>query len=145
MNTEQHPLRERLPTDRHSVVHKFKINGHKAYMIVGFYPDKRPGELFIHCDCGGSTMNGLLSTISILTSIALQHGISIDYLLSKFEGMKFEPSGLTANPEMPEASSFPDYIFRWIYSCRCGVEAHDTARGKDSVPAHCLGDGGNCS
>lgn len=111
MNT---PNRERLPTDRRSVVHKLKIDGHKAYMTVGFYPDGRPGELFVTLGKDGSTMAGMMKTISILTSICLQHGISIEYLRSKFEGMKFEPSGLTTNPEIPEATSIPDYIFRWI-------------------------------
>ena len=106
--------RERLPENRQSLVHKLNIDGHKAYMIVGFYPDGRPGELFVTMGKDGSTVGGLMKTISLLTSICLQHGISTEYLRKKFDGMRFSPSGNTTNPNIPEATSIPDYIFKWI-------------------------------
>lgn len=110
-----HPsTRERLPTDRTGITHKFKLGGHKIYLTVGLYPDGRPAEIFCHFDKSGSTVNGLLQAISLLTSVALQHGISLEYLKGKFEGVRFEPNGMTSNADIQEASSIVDYIFRWI-------------------------------
>lgn len=107
-------MREKLPTDRAGLTTKVKINGHKLYSTFSCYPDGRPGEVFTHMDCGGSTVNGLLGTVAILLSICLQHGLSMEYLLEKLKDTKFEPSGTTTNAEIPMCSSIPDFIVRWI-------------------------------
>ncbi|MFA5152174.1 MAG: hypothetical protein WC554_06445 [Clostridia bacterium] len=106
--------REKLPDTRNSVVHKFNINGYKGYMIVGMYDDGRPGELFVEIAKEGSTVGGLCDTIGILTSMALQHGVSLETLVRKFRGTSFEPCGGTTNREIPITSSLADYIFTWM-------------------------------
>ena len=106
--------RERLPDTRNSVVHKFNINGHKGYIIVGLYEDGRPGELFVEIAKEGSTVGGMCDTIGILTSMALQHGVSLETLARKFRATSFEPCGGTTNSEIPITSSLADYIFTWM-------------------------------
>ena len=100
--------RERLPDTRKSVTHKFTIGNHEGYITVVMYEDGRPGELVIKMSKVGSTISGLMDTIGILTSLCLQHGVSIDVLTSKMENMRFEPI------EEGKATSVVDYIFRWI-------------------------------
>jgi ribonucleoside-diphosphate reductase alpha chain len=108
------PRRERLPDTRRSLTHKFSIGGHEGYVIVGFYEDGRPGELFINMAKEGSTIGGLMDTIGVLTSLALQYGVPIDALVRKFEHARFEPNGFTRNPDIPIAKSVVDYVFRWL-------------------------------
>ncbi len=108
------PRRERLPEARKSLTHKFSINGLEGYITVGFYADGRPGELFINMAKEGSTIGGLMDTIGILTSLALQYGVPLDALVRKFEHVRFEPSGMSRNPDIPFAKSVVDYIFRWL-------------------------------
>lgn len=108
------PNRRRLPDTRHSVTHKFNINGHEGYITVGLYEDGRPGELFIKIAKEGSTMSGFADTIGILASLALQYGVPVEDLARKFENMCFEPSGWTKNAEIRHATSPVDYIFRWL-------------------------------
>jgi ribonucleoside-diphosphate reductase alpha chain len=111
---ERGPRRERLPETRRSVTHKFSIAGHEGYLIVGFFEDGRPGEIFINMAKEGSTIGGLMDTIGILTSMALQYGVPLEVLVRKFEHVRFEPSGFTSNPDIPYAKSIVDYIFRWL-------------------------------
>ena len=106
--------REKLPDTRKSVTHKFNVNGHKGYIIIGMYEDGRSGELFIEIAKEGSTVGGLCDAIGILTSIALQSGVPLELLIRKFRGSSFEPAGGTINPEIPIASSLMDYIFTWM-------------------------------
>jgi len=108
------PRRERLPDTRQSVTHKFNINQHEGYLIVGLFPDGRPGEVFIKMAKQGSTISGLVDTIGVLTSMALQYGVPPQTLAEKFAYMRFEPSGLTSHPELRHAHSVVDYIFRWL-------------------------------
>ena len=108
------PARARLPDTRDSITHKFSISGHEGYFTVGLYEDGRPGELFIKMAKQGSTMAGLMDTIGILTSLSLQFGVPVDALARKFQNMRFEPSGWTRNPEIREATSVVDYVFRWL-------------------------------
>ena len=110
----QGPRRERLPDTRRSITHKFSIAGYEGYITVGFYDDGRPGELFINMAKEGSTIGGLMDTIGVLTSIALQYGVPLEALVRKFEHVRFEPSGFTENPDIPYAKSIVDYIFRWL-------------------------------
>ena len=108
------PIRKRLPDTRQSITHKFEIAGHEGYIIVGLYDDGRPGELFLTMGKEGSTLGGLLDSIGILTSVSLQYGVPIETLVQKFSHCRFEPSGRTKNPEIEQASSIVDYIFRWL-------------------------------
>ena len=108
------PVRKRLPDTRRAVTHKFTVGGHEGYLTVGMYDDGAPGELFITMAKEGSTIGGLMDTIGCLTSIALQFGVDIDTLSTKFSYQRFEPSGWTGNPEIRQASSIIDYVFRWM-------------------------------
>jgi ribonucleoside-diphosphate reductase alpha chain len=111
---EPKPIRRRLPMDRQAICHKFDIAGHEGYIHVGFYEDGTPGEIFIKMAKEGSTISGLMDTIATLTSLALQYGVPLEALVSKFGHVRFEPSGFTQNPEIPYAKSLTDYIFRFL-------------------------------
>jgi ribonucleoside-diphosphate reductase alpha chain len=108
------PLRRRLSDTRTAVTHKFDIAGHEGYMTVGLFEDGHPGELFITMAKEGSTIGGLMDSIGTLTSIALQYGVPLGTLVRKFAHQRFEPSGFTKNPEIRNASSITDYVFRWL-------------------------------
>jgi ribonucleoside-diphosphate reductase alpha chain len=110
------PVRRRLPMDRQAICHKFEIAGHEGYIHVGFYEDSTPGEIFIKMAKEGSTISGLMDTIATLTSLALQYGVPLEALVSKFSHVRFEPSGFTKNPDIPYAKSLTDYIFRFLGS-----------------------------
>jgi ribonucleoside-diphosphate reductase alpha chain len=108
------PLRRRLADTRTSITHKFDIAGHEGYLTVGLFDDGQPGELFITMAKEGSTIGGLMDSIGTLTSLALQYGVPLDALVRKFAHQRFEPSGFTRNPEIRNASSITDYVFRWL-------------------------------
>jgi len=108
------PLRRRLSDTRTAVTHKFDIAGHEGYLTVGLFDDGRPGELFITMAKEGSTIGGLMDSIGTLTSLALQYGVPLEALFKKFAHQRFEPSGFTKNPEIRNASSITDYVFRWM-------------------------------
>jgi ribonucleoside-diphosphate reductase alpha chain len=107
-------VRRRLPATRHSLTHKFSVGGHEGYTTVGLFEDGTPGELFITMAKEGSTIGGLMDVIGTLTSMALQYGVPLDVIVNKFAHMRFEPSGWTSNPDIPNAKSVVDYIFRWL-------------------------------
>ena len=108
------PIRRRLAETRPAITHKFDIAGHEGYLTVGLFEDGRPGELFITMAKEGSTIGGLMDTIGTLTSMSLQYGVPLETLLKKFAHQRFEPSGFTKNPEIRNASSIIDYVFRWL-------------------------------
>jgi ribonucleoside-diphosphate reductase alpha chain len=108
------PLRRRLYDTRAAVNHKFDIAGHEGYLTVGLFEDGRPGELFVTMAKEGSTIGGLMDTIGALTSMALQYGVPLESLVKKFAHQRFEPSGFTKNPDIRQASSIIDYVFRWM-------------------------------
>ena len=108
------PLRHRLPDTRKAVTHKFDIAGHEGYLTVGLFGNGQPGEVFITMAKEGSTIGGLMDSIGTLTSMALQYGVPLDALVKKFAHQRFEPSGFTKNPEIRNASSITDYVFRWM-------------------------------
>jgi ribonucleoside-diphosphate reductase alpha chain len=108
------PRRERLPDTRHSITHKFDIQGHEGYVTVGFFHDGRPGELFVTMAKEGSTVGGLMDTIGTLVSMGLQYGVPLSVFVNKFAHQRFEPAGFTRNPDIPMAKSITDYIFRWM-------------------------------
>jgi ribonucleoside-diphosphate reductase alpha chain len=108
------PRRERLPDTRQSVTHKFNVAGHEGYITVGLYPDGRPGELFITMAKEGSTVGGLMDCFGTAISMSLQYGVPLEVLVNKFSHTRFDPMGLTTNPEVRMAKSVVDYIFRWL-------------------------------
>ncbi len=108
------PVRHRMPETRVSLTHKFEIAGHEGYITVGLYEDGQPGELFIQMAKEGSTIGGLMDTVATLTSIALQYGVPLESLVRKFAYQRFEPSGFTKNPDIRNATSITDYVFRWL-------------------------------
>jgi ribonucleoside-diphosphate reductase alpha chain len=108
------PLRRRLPETRSALTHKFDIAGHEGYLTVGLFENGQPGELFITMAKEGSTIGGLMDAIGTLTSMAFQYGVPLDALVRKFAHQRFEPSGFTKNPDIRNASSITDYVFRWM-------------------------------
>jgi ribonucleoside-diphosphate reductase alpha chain len=108
------PLRRRLPETRAAVNHKFDIAGHEGYLTVGLFENGQPGELFITMAKEGSTIGGLMDSIGTLTSMSLQYGVPLEALVKKFAHQRFEPSGFTKNPEIRNAASIIDYVFRWM-------------------------------
>jgi ribonucleoside-diphosphate reductase alpha chain len=111
------PERKRMPRERESITHKFSISGHEGYITAGKYEDGSVGEIFL-TDIGkeGSTMRGLLNAFATAISIGLQYGVPLEVFVRKFSYMRFEPEGITQNPEIPFAKSMPDYIMRWLAS-----------------------------
>jgi ribonucleoside-diphosphate reductase alpha chain len=111
------PARKRMPRERQSITHKFSIGGHEGYITAGMYEDGSVGEIFL-TDIGkeGSTLRGMMNSFATSISIALQYGVPLETLVQKFSYMRFEPEGITQNPEIPFAKSMPDYIMRWLAS-----------------------------
>jgi ribonucleoside-diphosphate reductase alpha chain len=111
------PRRHRMPRERQSLTHKFSIGGHEGYITAGMYEDGSVGEIFL-TDIGkeGSTLRGMMNSFATAISIALQYGVPLETLVRKFSYMRFEPEGMTSNPEIPFAKSMPDYIMRWLAS-----------------------------
>ena len=106
-----------MPRERQSITHKFSIGGHEGYITAGMYEDGTVGEIFL-TDIGkeGSTLRGMMNSFATAISIALQYGVPLETLVQKFAYMRFEPEGITTNPEIPFAKSMPDYIMRWLAS-----------------------------
>ena len=111
------PRRHRMPQERRSITHKFSIGGHEGYITAGMYEDGSVGEIFL-TDIGkeGSTLRGMMNAFATAISISLQYGVPLETLVRKFSYMRFEPEGITNNPEIPFAKSMPDYIMRWLAS-----------------------------
>ncbi|MGO9822010.1 MAG: LAGLIDADG family homing endonuclease [Solirubrobacteraceae bacterium] len=111
------PKRRRMPRERQSITHKFSIGGHEGYITAGMYEDGTVGEIFL-TDIGkeGSTLRGMMNSYATAISIALQYGVPLETLVRKFSYMRFEPEGMTSNPEIPFSKSMPDYIMRWLAS-----------------------------
>jgi len=106
--------REKLPVERDSVTHKFSVGGHEGYITVGMYPDGRAGEIFIKMSKEGSTLSGVMDGLALTLSIGLQYGVPLKVLVDKLLNTRFEPSGITANPNIRFATSVLDYIARWL-------------------------------
>src|SRR4051794_14393447 len=111
------PQRRRMPRERQSITHKFSLGGHEGYITAGMYDDGSVGEIFL-TDIGkeGSTLRGMMNSFATAISISLQYGVPLETLVRKFAYMRFEPEGITTNPEIPFAKSMPDYIMRWLAS-----------------------------
>jgi ribonucleoside-diphosphate reductase alpha chain len=115
LNAPPRAVRHRLPEERASVTHKFKVGDHEGYITVGLYPNGKIGEIFITMAKEGSTVSGLMDSFACAVSIALQHGVTLELLCEKFAHTRFEPSGWSGNPEIGYAKSIMDYIFRWLH------------------------------
>jgi ribonucleoside-diphosphate reductase alpha chain len=108
------PRRRKLPDERHALTHKFDIQGHEGYVTVGLFDDGQPGEIFLVMAKEGSTISGFADAFAQAISYALQYGVPLQDLVDKFSHVRFEPSGMTKNPDVRFAKSIVDYIFRWM-------------------------------
>src|SRR5258706_358310 len=107
-------VREKMPVERASVTHKFSVGGHEGYITVGMYEDNRPGEIFIKMAKEGSSLSGVMDGLALTISLGLQYGVPLKVFVDKLLNTRFEPSGITANPNIRFVSSVLDYIARWL-------------------------------
>jgi ribonucleoside-diphosphate reductase alpha chain len=121
------PVRRKLPDERQALTHKFDIAGHEGYITVGLFEDGQPGEIFLVMAKEGSTISGFADAFAQAISYALQYGVPLQALVDKFSHVRFEPSGMTRNPEVRFAKSIVDYIFRWLASKFLSPEAQYNA------------------
>ena len=127
------PIRRRLPDERQAITHKFDISGHEGYITVGLYEDGLPGEIFLVMAKEGSTISGFADAFAQAISYTLQYGVPLQVLVDKFSHVRFEPSGMTQNPEVRFAKSIVDYVFRWMATkflspeaqWNAGINGHD--------------------
>jgi ribonucleoside-diphosphate reductase alpha chain len=106
------PIRRRLPQTRPSVTTSFQVGDAEGYITAGSYPDDGVGEIFLKTSKQGSTLSGVMDAFAIAVSLGLQYGVPLEAYVSKFINMKFEPSGMTNDPDIRFASSLVDYVFR---------------------------------
>ena len=130
---EYRPTRKRLPKSRPSRTTSFAVGGAEGYMTAGSYPDDGLGEVFLKLGKQGSTLAGVMDAFSIAISIALQYGVPLETYVQKFTNMRFEPAGLTDDPDIRMAQSMLDYIFRRLaldylpFETRSGLGIHTAA------------------
>ncbi|WP_407342930.1 vitamin B12-dependent ribonucleotide reductase [Pengzhenrongella phosphoraccumulans] len=131
-NAPVRPVRRRLPKSRPSITTSFTVGGAQGYMTAGSYPDDGLGEVFLRLGKQGSTLAGVMDAFSIAISIALQHGVPLETFVQKFTNLRFEPAGMTDDPDVRMAQSIMDYIFRRLaldylpYETRAGMGIHTT-------------------
>jgi ribonucleotide reductase alpha subunit len=106
------PVRERLPRRRRSSTFKFRVADCEGYVTVGEYDDGRPGEVFMQVSKQGSTLAGIMDAFAVAVSLGLQHGVPLATYVRKYTSMRFEPGGMTDDPDLRIATSLVDYIFR---------------------------------
>ncbi|WP_408612699.1 TSCPD domain-containing protein [Glycomyces luteolus] len=106
------PVRRKLPKKRPSQTISFSVGGAEGYMTSSSYPDDGLGEVFLKMSKQGSTLAGVMDALSVSISIALQYGVPLEKYVEKFTNMRFEPAGMTDDPDIRMASSLVDYIFR---------------------------------
>ncbi|HVL86283.1 MAG TPA: vitamin B12-dependent ribonucleotide reductase [Pseudonocardia sp.] len=109
---EQRPIRRRLPKKRPSQTVSFTVGGAEGYLTAGSYPDDGLGEIFVKLGKQGSTLAGVMDAFSMSISVGLQYGIPLEFYVSKFSNQRFEPSGMTDDPDIRIATSVLDYLFR---------------------------------
>ncbi len=108
------PRRRRLPDDRTEVGRKFRVGEYEGYIHVGVFDDGTAGDIFVDIAKEGTTLAGLMNSFMISVSLGLQYGVPLEVYVSKFAHMRFEPSGLTNDPDIRAAKSIVDYVFRWM-------------------------------
>src|SRR3984957_4359172 len=109
---EQRPVRRRLPKTRSATVTRFDVSGAEGYMTASTYPDDGVGEVFLKLGKQGSTLAGVMDAFSMAISVGLQYGIPLESYVAKFTNLRFEPAGMTDDPDIRIATSMMDYIFR---------------------------------
>ncbi|MBO0801499.1 MAG: vitamin B12-dependent ribonucleotide reductase [Nocardiopsaceae bacterium] len=109
---EHRPVRKRLPKTRSATVTKFNVAGAEGYMTASTYPDDGLGEVFLKLGKQGSTLAGVMDAFSMAISVGLQYGIPLETYAEKFTNLRFEPAGMTDDPDIRIAMSVMDYIFR---------------------------------
>lgn len=107
-------IREKLPPERTSITHKFSVGGHEGYITASMYPDGRPAEVFLKFSTEGSELAGFADGFATLMSLSLQYGLPLKEIVDKMIDTRFEPSGITSNPNIRFATSILDYIGRWL-------------------------------
>jgi ribonucleoside-diphosphate reductase alpha chain len=108
------PRRRRMNDDREEVGRKFQVGDYEGYIHVGLYDDGSPGDIFVDIAKDGTTLQGLMNSLSIAVSMGLQYGVPPEVYVSKLSHLRFEPSGMTNDPDIRVAKSIVDYIFRWF-------------------------------
>jgi ribonucleoside-diphosphate reductase alpha chain len=139
----ERPQRRKLPDERQAITHKFDVAGHEGYITVGLFEDGTPGEIFLVMAKEGSTISGFADAFAQAISYALQYGVPLQTLVDKFSHSRFEPSGMTKNPEVRFAKSIVDYIFRWMATkflspeaqFKAGVNMKEPSEAKAEAPA----------
>jgi ribonucleoside-diphosphate reductase alpha chain len=106
--------RKRLPDDRTEIGRKFRVGDYEGYIHVGVYDDGSPGDIFVDIAKDGTTLQGLMNSLMIAVSMGLQYGVPPEVYVSKLSHLRFEPSGMTNDPDIRVAKSIVDYIFRWF-------------------------------
>ena len=136
------PTRRRLPKSRPSLTTSFSVAGAEGYMTAGSYPDDGLGEVFLKLGKQGSTLAGVMDAFSIAISIALQYGVPLEAFVSKFVNMRFEPAGMTDDPDIRISQSIMDYIFRRLaldylpYEKRAALGIHSADERAATVEAN---------
>jgi ribonucleoside-diphosphate reductase alpha chain len=139
----ERPQRRKLPDERNSITHKFDVSGHEGYITVGLFDDGTPGEIFLVMAKEGSTISGFADAFAQAVSYCLQYGVPLQTLVDKFSHSRFEPSGMTKNPEVRFAKSIVDYIFRWMATKFLSPEAqYRVGVNLREEPAEATGAGG---
>ncbi|MCB0879752.1 MAG: vitamin B12-dependent ribonucleotide reductase, partial [Thermoleophilia bacterium] len=108
------PVRRRLPLERHGIGRKFQVGEYTGYIHVGLFEDGTPGDIFVDIAKEGTTLAGLMNSLMISVSLGLQYGVPLEVYVQRFSHMRFEPSGFTNDPDIRNAKSIVDYIFRWM-------------------------------
>ena len=108
------PRRRRLSEERRAVTHKFRVGDQEGYITVGLYDDGQPGEIFLKMSKEGSVLSGMVDCFATSISICLQYGVPLKVMARKFTNVQFMPNGETENPNIPQAKSIIDYVFRWL-------------------------------
>ncbi|MEE2697257.1 MAG: vitamin B12-dependent ribonucleotide reductase, partial [Actinomycetota bacterium] len=106
------PVRRRLPRSRRSLTFEFRVADCKGFVTVGEYEDGRPGEIFVRVSKQGSTLAGIMDAFAISLSHGLQYGVPLRAFVEAFTGMRFEPAGITDDPDLRISTSIIDYLFR---------------------------------
>jgi ribonucleoside-diphosphate reductase alpha chain len=108
------PAPRRMPDDRVEVGRKFRVGDYEGYIHVGLFEDGTPGDIFVDIAKEGTTLAGLMNSLMIAVSMGLRSGVPLEVYVSKFAHMRFEPSGMTNDPDIRVAKSLVDYVFRWM-------------------------------
>jgi ribonucleoside-diphosphate reductase alpha chain len=108
------PQRSTMPIELEEIGRKFQVGEYEGYIHVGLFPDGTPGDVFVDIAKEGTTLAGLMNALMISVSLGIQYGVPLDVYVSKFSHMRFEPAGLTNDPDIRVAKSLVDYIFRWL-------------------------------